>query len=106
LRPSIEPKPVTTPSAGDLLVGHPQVGAAVLGEEPLLAETAGVQQDLQALSGRELSFCVLLLHPLGPAALLELLAPLGEDLQALGHGQHRILPFAEQEQDETTWARR
>ena len=56
--------------AGDLLLGHAEVQAAVLHELVELFEATLVEQDLDALAGRELAFGVLALLALGAAARL------------------------------------
>ena len=51
-RPSTVPAPVTTPSAGRSVLGHPEVGRLVLGEHAGLLEAARVEQARRAARGR------------------------------------------------------
>jgi hypothetical protein len=68
--------------AGDLLVGHAEVGAAVLDEHVPLLEGAGVEQEVDALARGELPAGVLRLDALRAAAeprLRPLLFELADD---------------------------
>ena len=51
-RPLIVPWPVTTPSPGTLLLGHAELGAAVLDEQVGLLERVRVEQELDRARGR------------------------------------------------------
>jgi hypothetical protein len=71
--------------AGDLLVRHPEVEAAVLDELVQLLEGPLVEEQLHALARGELALRVLALEALGPAALLRAAHAGGQDVPGRGH---------------------
>ncbi len=74
------------PVAGDFLVLHPEVRAAVLDEHVPFLEGAVVQQQFDALARGELAFLVLRLDALRAAALAGLLALFLQLFQDVLHG--------------------
>jgi hypothetical protein len=69
--------------AGDLLLGHAEVGRAVRLEAVVLAERARVEQQLDALARGELALLVLLVDARLPAAELGAGDPLFQELDLL-----------------------
>jgi hypothetical protein len=67
-RPSIRPKPVTTPSPTIFLSVHAEVGAVVGDEAVELGERARVEQRVHALARGAFALLVLVGHALGAAA--------------------------------------
>ena len=56
------------PIAGNVVVGHAEIGAAVLDKHIPLLETAAVQQDVDPLAGRQAPFGMLCINALLPTA--------------------------------------
>ena len=83
-RPSTVPVAGHHPVAGDALVAHPEVGAAVGDELVQLDEGAGVEQEVDPLARGELARLVLLGDALGSAA------ELGLPLQGVQAGAERV----------------
>ena len=79
------PQPVTTPSPGDLLLGHAEVVAAVLDEHVELLERALVEQQVDPLAGGQLALGVLGRDPPLAAAGPRLRAPLFELFEDVLH---------------------
>ena len=74
-RPSTDAAPVTTPSAGKLLVGHAEQRCAVLGEQTRFPRSCPESTSaVDPLAGGQLALFVLLLELVGAAAQLHLLA--------------------------------
>jgi hypothetical protein len=76
--------------AEHLLLVHAEVGAVVGDEAAHFDERAGVEQEVDALAGRELTGGVLLRHPLGAAALLGPAVHLVEKLEGARGGLVRL----------------
>ncbi len=69
-RPSTRPWPADDAVAGDDLLVHPEVEAAVRDELVELLERAGIEQEVDALARGQLAGLVLAAQPLLAAALL------------------------------------
>ncbi len=81
----MRPQPGDHAVAGDLLVGHAEVGGPVLDEHVELFEGAFVEQQVDALAGGQLTLGVLAGDPLLAAAHPRLGAPLVEFLKDMLH---------------------
>jgi hypothetical protein len=69
--------------AGDQLIGHPEVEAAVRDELVEFFEGTGIEQEIDAFAGRELARVVLALPALRAAAEFGAAFEIGEDLVRL-----------------------